>query len=914
METRLQKKLKQSLPGGDRRGTPGADAGCHSMRTVSGRELNRRTPTGSPEINATADHQDPSSSSSSPKSLFSSVPSSPPSYLAFNSDYPSPISSHSENLIAVDVVQEAIANNPAPTTGQARARIKWTQEMNEFIWRTYLTVTKLETKIRGYLHPLYTQFVAKFPEINVSKQRIGDQRHAIIRNRLLPTSTLQFIKQDVAKNLKTVTDINALLTSVQPTNSNTSSRISWSDEINEAIITEYYRITSLETNRTAYRKLLHTSITQQFPQIAHVSEQRIADQRRVIINNKLISNERLDILREKVRDTLDLHTIDTSTSPQPEIGTSLTEQNQQNDHRHHHQYIENNSFEEIIQNTFQQTYEKFLNSNPVERPYIPKQKSSRKFAFIVSYLNRQVIPKYDSQENDFTKTHTLIYCAAYTAALCNGSKIKDPTEPVSSHVNQTSDIRPNWQKRLDIRIAKLRKAIGRISQYILGNRSLGLIRHVEKIKNKYKIHSNYEEPNNTDKQFMDTLKQKLNALSSRRRRYLNCTQRKQQNAQFTHNERQFYKNLTLNTTNVQNTKTPPSTSPTQQELQEFWSNVWSKPLFHNEQAPWIETEKQKVSEVPEMIFEDISGERFLTVLNKAHNWKTPGTDHIHNFYYKKLTSLHASLLNHINDFLKFPQIVPTFLTQGITYMIPKDPNSTNPEKFRPITCLQTIYKIITSCISQAIYKHLTDNSILAEEQKGCRKQSQGCKEQITIDTIAMKHTTVAKRDMCTMYIDYQKAFDSVPHSWLGYVLEHYKIHPTLIEFLKTIMQHWVTKLKINKSLVTDPIPIRRGIFQGDALSPLWFCLALNPLSNLLNGNDGLKIESEHSGSRNITHLLYMDDIKLYSNSISSLHYLADITQMFSNDICMAFGIDKCKTFTYRKGQYIGREPYILTTG
>ncbi|XP_063891152.1 uncharacterized protein LOC110374959 [Helicoverpa armigera] len=55
METRSKSKRIGPLPGGDRRGTPGADAGCHSMRTVSGEELNRRAPT---DKDTTADNSD----------------------------------------------------------------------------------------------------------------------------------------------------------------------------------------------------------------------------------------------------------------------------------------------------------------------------------------------------------------------------------------------------------------------------------------------------------------------------------------------------------------------------------------------------------------------------------------------------------------------------------------------------------------------------------------------------------------------------------------------------------------------------------------------------------------------------------------------------------------------------------------
>lgn len=133
-------------------------------------------------------------------------------------------------------------------------------------------------------------------------------------------------------------------------------------------------------------------------------------------------------------------------------------------------------------------------------------------------------------------------------------------------------------------------------------------------------------------------------------------------------------------------------------------------------------------------------------------------------------------------------------------MLPKDlSDTTNPAKYRPITCLQNVYKIITSCLSESIYKHIQEHNILSEEQKDCRKNSKGCKEQLTIDAVACKQALKQKRDIHTMYIDYKKAFDSVPHSWLIYILKHYKIHPAIIKFLENIMPFWKTKLKICNS-------------------------------------------------------------------------------------------------------------------
>ena len=87
--------------------------------------------------------------------------------------------------------------------------------------------------------------------------------------------------------------------------------------------------------------------------------------------------------------------------------------------------------------------------------------------------------------------------------------------------------------------------------------------------------------------------------------------------------------------------------------------------------------------------------------------------------------------------------------------------------------------------------------------------------------------------MSTAWIDYKKAFDSVPHSWILKCLQMYKIQPVLITFIEESMSQWKTNMTlVHKEgvLETGPIRIKRRIFQGDSLSPLLFTMSLNPLS------------------------------------------------------------------------------------
>ena len=72
----------------------------------------------------------------------------------------------------------------------------------------------------------------------------------------------------------------------------------------------------------------------------------------------------------------------------------------------------------------------------------------------------------------------------------------------------------------------------------------------------------------------------------------------------------------------------------------------------------------------------------------------------------------------------------------------------------------------------------------------------------------------------------------------------------------------------NKLIEIEDIKIQCGIFQGDSLSPLLFCICLIPLTEKLNGlNTGYE---EYTTKTKISHLLYMDDLKLIAKSEEEL--------------------------------------------
>ena len=137
------------------------------------------------------------------------------------------------------------------------------------------------------------------------------------------------------------------------------------------------------------------------------------------------------------------------------------------------------------------------------------------------------------------------------------------------------------------------------------------------------------------------------------------------------------------------------------------------------------------------------------------------------------------------------------------------------------------------------------------------------------------------------------SLDSLPHSWILKCLQMYKIHPVLIAFIEENMSQWKTNMTlVNKEgvLETGPIRIKRGIFQGDTLSPLLFTMSPNPLSQELQK---IGYEYQLDKETKINHLFYVDDLKLYGTSDNQLTGLINTVKNVSEDIKMEFGLDKC---------------------
>ena len=129
-----------------------------------------------------------------------------------------------------------------------------------------------------------------------------------------------------------------------------------------------------------------------------------------------------------------------------------------------------------------------------------------------------------------------------------------------------------------------------------------------------------------------------------------------------------------------------------------------------------------------------------------------------------------------------------------------------------------------------------------------------------------------------LYIDFNKAFNSVPHETLWSVLRAYQLPDSMIEAFKNLYSNPVDKPAVHGTPHSS-YKLQRGVRQGCPASPTLFILFINVL---LFNIDQLSLQSPHSSLH-----AFVDDILFRSNSTKDMEMIFN----FFDTTARAFGMD-----------------------
>lgn len=250
--------------------------------------------------------------------------------------------------------------------------------------------------------------------------------------------------------------------------------------------------------------------------------------------------------------------------------------------------------------------------------------------------------------------------------------------------------------------------------------------------------------------------------------------------------------------------------------------------------------------------------------------KAPGADLITNELLKTTLPVIAPKLTDIFNEILNTENIPDDWTKSTIILLHKKGDKGDIGNYRPISLMSNIYKVFSKIILSRITNTLEENQ--PKEQAGFRRHFS------TIDHIHALRQILQKfkeynKTYYLGFIDFNKAFDTLEHSFIWNALEAQGVETKYIRILKNIYTKSTARVKLEST--GDEFPIKRGVRQGDPISPKLFSAVLEMIFRNLKWTKGLNINGE-----NLSHLRFADDIILFSDCPKTLE---SMLQQLSNE-------------------------------